>query len=255
MLFTEKEKINEIEKGMVFMKKLMCLAAAALITVVMPVSSFAAELPERSISVTGTGIVKATPDIAQINLSIETTAVDAETAQTENNAIYKKACDALKALGINESDIKSSWYNVSPNVDYENGKVITGYTVYNNFSVTTEDKDNTGKYIDAALKAGVTGADGVSFSVKNPQDYYNSALKLAIDNAEKSANAIGNAIGAGNLTVYSVQEQQSGYSYSSSSKATAEMAVNDYGAGNAATEISYDDIEISARVNAVYVYN
>ena len=87
MLFTEKEKINEIEKGMVFMKKLMCLAAAALITVVMPVSSFAAEFPGRSISVTGTGIVKATPDIAQINLSIETTAVDAETAQTENNAI------------------------------------------------------------------------------------------------------------------------------------------------------------------------
>lgn len=235
------------------MKKLISTVIILSMALIPVGSAYAAQLPEKTISVSGRGVVTAQPDTAEINFSVTTEADTSSQAQSKNNEIYKKVVTALKAEGINESDIKTRWNNVYPNIDYTNGRKITGYRADNSFVVATNDKDNTGKYIDAALKAGVTGVDGVNFSIKNPQQYYAQALKLAVKNASESAEAIKEAIGAGELKVYSIEEQPNGYSYITSSPMAKNESAMDSGAG-VPTEISYDDIEISASVNAVYSY-
>ncbi len=235
------------------MKKLISTVIILSMALIPVGSAYAAQLPEKTISVSGRGVVTAQPDTAEINFSVTTEADTSSQAQSKNNEIYKKVVTALKAEGINESDIKTRWNNVYPNIDYTNGRKITGYRADNSFVVATNDKDNTGKYIDAALKAGVTGVDGVNFSIKNPQQYYAQALKLAVKNASESAEAIKEAIGAGELKLYSIEEQPNGYSYITSSPMAKNESAMDSGAG-VPTEISYDDIEISASVNAVYSY-
>ena len=235
------------------MKKLISTVIILSMALVPVGSAYAAQLPEKTISVSGRGVVTAQPDTAEINFSVTTEADTSSQAQSKNNEIYKKVVTALKAEGISESDIKTQWNNVYPNIDYTNGRKITGYRADNSFVVSTNDKDNTGKYIDAALKAGVTGVNGVNFSIKNPQQYYAQALKLAVKNAGESAEAIKEAIGAGELKVYSIEEQPNGYSYITSSAMAKNESAMDSGAG-VPTEISYDDIEISAYVNAVYSY-
>ncbi|MCJ7855230.1 SIMPL domain-containing protein [Lachnospiraceae bacterium NSJ-143] len=234
------------------MKKILCSLVIASMSLMPAVQAFAYELPANTIAVTGKGVVTAKPDIAEINMSIVTNDKDASKAQQKNNDIYNKACAALKASGIKAEDIKSTWYYVYPERDYEKTNEVTGYRVENNFCVKTNDRDNTGKYIDEALKAGVTGVDGVSFSVENPQYYYNSALKLAVANAQASAETLAKAVGAGNIKVYSMEEQSNRYSYATSNAMMKEEAY-DISAGGQ-TEISYDDIEITASINAVYSY-
>ncbi len=235
------------------MKKLISTVIILSMALIPVSSAYAAQLPEKTISVSGRGVVTAQPDTAEINFSVTTDADTSSQAQSKNNEIYKKVIAALKAEGIAESDIKTQWNNVYPNIDYTNDRKITGYRADNSFVVSTNDKDNTGKYIDAALKAGVTGVNGVNFSIKNPQQYYAQALKLAVKNAGESAEAIKEAIGAGELKVYSIEEQPNGYSYITSSAMAKNESAMDSDAG-VPTEISYDDIEISASVNAVYSY-
>ncbi len=239
------------------MKKIICGAVIASISLMSSLPVFAYDLPEKSISVSGRGVISAEPDTAEISFGIVTSGTDAAKAQEENNRIYKEVCQSLTDAGIKEEDIKSTWYYVYTERNYENNEV-TGYRVENNFSVKTNDKDNAGKYIDSAVKAGVTEVHGVSFSVENPQEYYDKALQAAILNAQNSAETIKKSIGAENITVYSIEEQSSRYSYSTANTVYEEKASADYSSGSSSampTDITYDDIEITANVNAVYKFN
>ena len=240
------------------MKKLICGVVIASMTFMSAMPVFAYELPEKTISVSGSGVVTAEPDTAQISLGIVTSNADAAKAQEENNKIYKKVCENLVNAGIKEDDIKSTWYYVYTERDYENNNKVTGYRVENSFTVKTNDKDNAGKYIDIAISAGVTEVNGVSFSVENPQEYYDLALKAAISNAQNSAETIKETIGAQNLSVYSIEEQSSRYSYTTSNSVMEEKAVADFSSGSSSsmpTEITYNDIEITANINAVYKFS
>lgn len=240
------------------MKKLICSAVIASMFIMSAVPVFAYDLPENTIAVSGRGIVSVEPDTAQISLAVVTSNSDAAKAQEENNRIYNNVCESLKAAGIKEDDIKSTWYYVYTERDYENNNEVTGYRVENSFTVKTNDKDNAGKYVDIAVSSGATEVNGISFSIENPQEYYDLALKQALLNAQNSAETIKDAIGADNLSIYSIEEQSSRFSYSTTNGVFEEKAVADYGAGSSAsmpTEITYDDIEITANVNAVYKFN
>ncbi len=240
------------------MKKIICGAVIASMSLLSAIPSFAYDMPEKTIAVSGRGIVTAEPDTAQISLSVVTSNKDAAKAQEENNIIYSKVCEGLKAAGIKEDDIKSTWYYVYTERDYENNNEVTGYRVENSFTVKTNDKDNAGKYVDIAVSSGATEVNGISFSIENPQEYYDLALKQALLNASNSAETIKEAIGADNLSIYSIEEQSSRFSYSTTNGVFEEKAVADYSAGSSAsmpTEITYDDIEITANVNAVYKFS
>lgn len=240
------------------MKKLICSAVIASMFIMSAVPVFAYDLPENTIAVSGRGIVSVEPDTAQISLAVVTSNSDAAKAKEENNRIYNNVCESLKAAGIKEDDIKSTWYYVYTERDYENNNEVTGYRVENSFTVKTNDKDNAGKYVDIAVSSGATEVNGISFSIENPHEYYDLALKQALLNAQNSAETIKDAIGADNLSIYSIEEQSSRFSYSTTNSVFEEKAVADYGAGSSAsmpTEITYDDIEITANVNAVYKFN
>ena len=240
------------------MKKLICSAVIASMFIMSAVPVFAYDLPENTIAVSGRGIVSVEPDTAQISLAVVTSNSDAAKAQEENNRIYNNVCESLKAAGIKEDDIKSTWYYVYTERDYENNNEVTGYRVENSFTVKTNDKDNAGKYVDIAVSSGATEVNDISFSIENPQEYYDLALKQALLNAQNSAETIKDAIGADNLSIYSIEEQSSRFSYSTTNGVFEEKAVADYGAGSSAsmpTEITYDDIEITANLNAVYKFS
>ncbi len=207
----------------------------------------------KTISVNGTGFVNVTPDVAEINFSITTSDADASNAQSKNNKIYDDVKKALNDLGVSDDDIKSTSYFIYTERNYQNN-TVTGYRVVNDFRVKTKDKDNTGKYMDAAIKAGITDINGVAFKVEDTDKHYREALKLAIKNAGDTAQTIGESIGANNLSVHNVTEGYSQASYAvSNSVMKQEMSVAADSTGGT-TEISYDDIKISATVSVIYSY-
>lgn len=86
-------------------------------------------------------------------------------------------------LNVKKDDIVTAYTSVYPTYRYndETGKrTITGYHAETHLQVKTKDINNTGKYIDAALQAGATGTDGVSFSITDQSKYYGQALQAAV---------------------------------------------------------------------------
>lgn len=232
------------------------LAVTAVFSTAITCLALAAE-EKATISVNGRGVISIEPDQAKLSFRIETQDKDAKIAQKKNGEIEEKAVSALKALGIKEEDIKTQYSSVHPRYKYEEEtgeRSIVGYMADYSFLVTTNDVDNTAKYIDAAIKAGVTSSDGVSFYVSNPNQQYAKALNLAIENAGNSANAIAAAFGSPLGSVVSVTEGANNVSLlrgtSDAVSAKYEAATTDAGGGS--MDIRYDKIDVEAFVTVVY---
>lgn len=244
-------------KGAMCMKKwkkiAVTLAAAFVLSLGAAGMAYAAE---SEINVNGTGIVMADPDTAKISLSVETMGKTSEAAQKENNQIIQKITKAMQNMGVTKEDIVTTYTSVYPQYNYndETGKrVVMGYQSYTDLQVTTKDIDNAGKYIDAALKAGATGTNGVDFSVADQSMYYGQALQVAVKNAEKSAQSIAQAYGRQLGAVKSVTENSRNAYYTESvsmnKMMAAEDAMADAGGG---TTISYGKIQITANIAVTY---
>lgn len=231
------------------------LAAAFVLSMGAAGMAYAAE---GEINVNGTGIVMADPDTAKISLSVETMGKTSEAAQKENNLIIQKITKAMQNLGVTKEDIVTTYSSVYPQYNYndETGKrIVMGYRSYTDLQVITKDIDNTGKYIDAALKAGATGTNGVDFSVADQSTYYGQALQVAVKNAEKSAQSIAQAYGRQLGAVKSVTENSRNSYYVETANMSKMMATEEMSVDSAAgTTISYGKIQITANIAVTYSF-
>jgi len=209
--------------------------------------------PVGKITVSGQGSVMVKPDIAYIDLGVNTEHADAKTAQANNSAQQTLVINAIKSLGIAEADIKTSGYSMYPKYEYStNGTSrIVGYTVHNTVTVTVRNIDKVGETIDAAIGAGANIASGIRFSLSDSNAYYAQALKQAIANAKSKSGAIAQALGVavGNP----IEIIENGGSYMPVIYAEADMMK-----GNAmmdtAMPVQTGELEVTATITAVFAY-
>ena len=235
-------------------KKLaVVLAATMALTLGTAAVVYAAE---GEINVNGMGVVMADPDTAKINLSVETMGKTSEAAQKENNKIIQKVTAAMQNMGVTKENIVTTYTSVYPQYNYDDAtgkRTVIGYRSYTDLQVTTKDIDHAGKYIDAALKAGATGTNGVEFSVADQSLYYGQALQVAVKNAEKSATSIAQAYGRQLGAVMSVTENSRNAYYVESVSMNKMMATEDSAAAaGGGTSISYGKIQITANIAVTY---
>src|SRR5688500_699675 len=69
-------------------------------------------------TVSGTGKVTVVPDTALVHLGITVNRPTVTAAQTEANRIINQITRDLKALGIEDKNIKTISYNINPNYDF-----------------------------------------------------------------------------------------------------------------------------------------
>jgi uncharacterized protein YggE len=96
----------------------------------------------RGITVVGTGKASGTPDVANINIGVETGAASVQQAVDDNKAKMIRLLDALKSLGIADKDIQTSNYGVYterqpvPGPEGKGGEGPVSYRVTNQVNVT-----------------------------------------------------------------------------------------------------------------------
>ena len=171
---------------------------------------------EHTISVTGTGKVTLSPDTADLRLGVLTTASTVKAARASAAAAMTKVIAALKALGIADKDIETSWISLQPTYDYQSGvnpPHITGYQFSNSVSVTIRDLDKVGDAIDNGLAAGATSLDGVSFRVADEAGAEAQAREAAMTEAKAKAQTLASAAGVSITGVASISEQVAGTPY------------------------------------------
>jgi len=135
-----------------------------------------------TLSISATGEVSATPDMARINFGVLTEANSASEAMKLNNLHMNSVFAALKSAGISSKDIQTSSLNLMAKYDYTDNQhpKLSGYQATNQVSVRINDLASTGVVIDSVIKAGVNQVDSVNFGLKNDSDLLDQARLAAV---------------------------------------------------------------------------
>jgi uncharacterized protein YggE len=164
---------------------------------------------EHTISVSGTGKVTLSPDVADLRLGVMATGKTVKAVRQQAASSMTAVIAALKKLGIADKDIQTSWVSLQPTYDYNVGTSqprITGYQFSNSVSVTIRDLDKVGGAIDTSLAAGATTLDGVSFRVADETGAEAQARTAAMADAKAKAQALATAAGVTITGVASISE-------------------------------------------------
>lgn len=204
------------------------------------------------ITVNGVGMVTAKPDMAVINIGVETSHKDSKTAQAENTKLSNQVLEALKKANIKEEDIKTGYYNMYQERYYNtpDGKPAEGdYKVTHSFEVTIRKIEDAGSIIDIASKSGANQINSIRFAVSDSSKYYNEALKAAVNNAGGKAEALSSALGVKiGKPVKVIENSYSEPVYGRYMDASPEMMKE------ATTPITAGELEIRAQVQVTYNY-
>ena len=154
---------------------------------------------ENSITVSGQGIVYAKPDVGYVNVGVEIQRLTAKEASEENAKIMNQIVSALLKLGVKEDDLTTLDYSIQPVYNYpeKEAPVLVGYMVRNNLNIKITKKLANGdldtgflsEVLDAATSNGANVISGLSFDISNKDELKLEAIKLAMEDAKKKAEA------------------------------------------------------------------
>lgn len=154
---------------------------------------------QKTISVTGTGVVKAKPDRAIVSFSVVTQADTAEKAISENADRMNRVIKAVRRMGILENQTETSAYSLNPLWEYpdEGSPRIVGYACSSTLRVTVKDLNKVGEVIDAAVTAGANQVSSLQFTISDEamRKLGLDALSLAVKDATSKASTIATAAG------------------------------------------------------------
>lgn len=206
------------------------------------------------ISVSGSGEVKLTPDIAKVTIEVRTENEDAAKAQAENSAAMDAVMQAIMAAGVAENDITTSNVGLDERYNYDRSPaVIVGYYMTNSIDVTIRDIDSVGRVISDAISAGATSTYGLSLSVADSSGAYQNALKAAILDAQGKAEAIAAALGVKLEPIpASIKETSNSYTPNMDYMPMEANEIADEAAAVEGVSIAAGELSISARVNVDY---
>lgn len=158
---------------------------------------------QTTINVNGKGEVLAVPDVATVTFGVTEEATTVASAQQKATDRANKAVDFLKTSDIDEKDIKTTYYNISPKYTYSKSsdlypygrEVLVGYTVSQGFEVKIRKIDEAGQILSGIGGLGVQNVSGLNFSVDNEDELKIEARAKAIADAKTQADKLAKALG------------------------------------------------------------
>ena len=152
--------------------------------------------PQRTFSVIGEGKESVIPNIAEIRIGVITEGNDLKNLQQENSDKMNKIINFLKSRGINEEDIKTENYSITPKYDYKFSPYrIVGYTISQNLVVKIRDLTKIGDILQGAVQNGANNVSGPNFTIDEPEVYLEKAREKAILDAKEKAEKIAKVAG------------------------------------------------------------
>jgi uncharacterized protein YggE len=211
----------------------------------------AAEPVNRTITVNGSGKTYLTPDIAYVTIGVHTEGASASDAVAENNQLTQQVVDTIKKQGVDEKDIQTTNFSISPQQQYDTQGKPTGeirYMVDNSVVVTIRDISKVGEILDTVVKAGANTISGIQFDVADKTAALSLAREAAVNSAHAKAEELAAAAGVNLGPVQTISEYSSdGPTPMYSMRAPAPMA-----ADVASVPVSAGQMLITVEVNIVY---
>ena len=153
---------------------------------------------QSGISVSGEGSIDLVPDLALLNVGVETMAESVSQAREEAAQAMDAVIAAVKAQGMEDKDIQTRAFNIWPQYEYQNNsRSLVGYTVSNSATVKIRNIDNAGPIIDDVANAGgnATRIDGIRFTVEDPKPHMAALREAAFQDAMSKAEHLATLAG------------------------------------------------------------
>lgn len=179
----------------------------------------------RSVTVSGQGTANVTPDIAFVDLGVQTDAKTAADALAQNNKQMQAVMNTLTGAGIAAADIKTQtiqvyprYENPTPTVAAPQGQAAatttpnqpTGFTATNTVEVTVRNLANLGTLLDQVVTAGGNTIQGVRFDVSDQTKAMDQARTSAMADANHKAQQLATLANAKLGAVITIVENSQG---------------------------------------------
>lgn len=165
---------------------------------------------QAGIWVTGEGTISLEPDLAIVNIGVETEAKTVARARQIAATAMAAIVDSVKSYGLKDMDIQTRSFDIYPVYEYpevvESGRttykqLLVGYRVNNSASIKVRQLDQVGNIIDDLATAGgdATRINGINFGVEDTKPFMvelrEDAVKDVIEKATQFASLTGVSVG------------------------------------------------------------
>jgi hypothetical protein len=158
---------------------------------------------KNTITVSDSGEIYAAPDLAITSFSVVTEAKTVAEAMSENTKKMNAVITAVKEQGVEEKDLKTINFNISPHYDYygvssiyPSGKrVLVGYDITQTLQVKIRDLEKVGNIIQAAIDNGSNEASDLQFTIDQQDELKKQAREEAINKAKAKAEELADQLG------------------------------------------------------------
>lgn len=172
---------------------------------------------ERGLHVSGTAIVRSTPEVVTVEVGHAATTGSASEARASVDTVMEKVIAAVAEKGVAAEDVQTVQYSLAPQHD-QKGRLV-GWRMVNIVHLRIRQVDEAGEVIDAAVRAGATHVRNISYTIEDVERLKSQARDEAIAAAKAKAEQIANALGVqvGKPTAVTEDEPyyQSAYKYDS----------------------------------------
>lgn len=204
-----------------------------------------------TITVSGDGEVFAVPDTAEFSVSVQETAKDVKTSQEAATKKMNAIRAFLKEAGVDEKDIRTSDYSVSPQYEWTQGactstycppgkQTLTGFQTSETLTVKVKDTDKAGELLAGVGEKGAAQVSGLSFTIADEDALKEEAREKAIAKARAKAEQLADSLGVSLVRIVGFSEGEGGYP-PVPMYARADMA---YGMGGAETKAIAPEISV-----------
>jgi uncharacterized protein YggE len=162
-------------------------------------SAAADEVPMRLVSVTGSGEVKAQPDMAYVTLGVEARKPTLAAARTEVNTAVERILALTRELKIEPKYVDSTRLQVQPDYRWDekaSKQVLLGYVVSRQIEVEVRDLDRLGTLLEKSVSAGANQVGEARLDSSRRKDLEREALTKAVEDARLNADTLARAAGA-----------------------------------------------------------
>lgn len=219
------------------------------------------------ITVSGQGKVYAKPDVAIVSLGVTTQAVTVADVTKSNTEKMNAVINAIKALNIDEKDIQTTNYNLTPVYEdfvvptaistgtpvmypIRTGTNLKGYKLEQDIQVKVRDFSIIGDVLSQASASGANLIGDLQFTIDNPEQFREEARAKAIIKAKENAKNLARESGVNLGKIINVYEN---YIYPMAYSANSKLAMGGGATDSApAPIIQPGQQEIDVTINLTY---
>lgn len=160
----------------------------------------------------GEGKVTAKPDLAHVTISAHYRNANGATAKQSVDRSIEAFLDRAPDFGLAPEDIRASDVSVSEDTDYDDRgrRTSNGFVATREVRLDLRDLNRLGALLDAALAAGMTEIETISFESSRKEQLRLEARNKAIADAREKASGLSTAFGGSLGPVYSINSVRSG---------------------------------------------